>query len=70
MQEVVWNLDKPRQMAIDYLTQKSISFLDLKPILTSISQNSDELLYYKYDGHFSPAGHQAVSQALYNYLNK
>jgi hypothetical protein len=50
------------------LQKNNILQLQLLTALQNYRQKIGEPLYYKYDGHWTPAGHQVAGQAIYNYL--
>lgn len=44
-----------------------VPFIDMQPVL---QQNSEEPLYFSYDGHFNEKGHAIVAQELYTHLRR
>ncbi len=49
----------------EFCQQAGIPFLNMK---AAFEASKDFPLYYPYDGHFTPAGHQIVAQALKDFL--
>ncbi len=56
------NALRARQVDVISLTEA------LRNTRRSLAPNASNVLYYKYDGHFTPTGHRVVAQALLSYL--
>lgn len=57
----------PAEQLAEILQQRHIPHLSLLPTLKNRQQNN-EPLYYRYDGHWTPAGHRLAGQAIFNFL--
>lgn len=57
----------------DYLAEfsrnENIPFLDMTPDFKAAEADHFPL-FYNYDGHFTPAGHEVAAQALFNFLER
>ncbi len=58
----------PTKRLAQFLQQAGILHLQLLPTLQAYQASTNEPLYYKHDGHWRPAGHIAVAEAIYNKL--
>lgn len=59
---------QPTERLSQFLQQVDSLYLPLLPALQAYQANTNEPLYYKYDGHWRPAGHRVAAEAIYNYL--
>jgi lysophospholipase L1-like esterase len=59
---------RPTDRLAEILQQAGIAYVQLLPALQAYHRQSQSPLYYKYDGHWTPAGHQVAGQAIYEYL--
>ena len=66
--EQVINGPLPTTQLAEILQKNNIDYLELLPALKNHHQNGGEALYYRFDGHWTPAGHRVVSQAIFDYL--
>ncbi len=66
--QAVMSGPSPSVQLSQLLQKQNIMHLQLLPALQSYYKNSSDSLYYKYDGHWTPAGHRLAGQAIYNYL--
>ena len=48
--------------------RKNILHVELLPALQTYLRQNNQPLYYKYDGHWTPAGHTVAGQAIFDYL--
>lgn len=51
-----------------FLQQNNILQVQLLTALQNYQQEVGESLYFRYDGHWTPAGHRAAGRAIYDYL--
>lgn len=49
---------------VEFGREHNISVRNLVPAFQKASMDRDQLLYYSYDGHFTPTGHLVLSQQL------
>ncbi len=56
-------LDAPAQAVLVLLTELGIPACDLAPALRAVAEAGDNA-YFRYDGHWSPAGHAAAAEAM------
>lgn len=59
---------QPTAQMADILEQQGILYLHLLPALQEYQNKTGESLYYKFDGHWVPAGHHVASQAIVDYM--
>lgn len=67
MKKREWDLEKPNKLLESYFIENKIDYLDLSSIIKEKSQ-SEEALYFKYDGHLTEAGHRVVSEGIEKYI--
>ncbi len=60
----------PTQTLGQRLQAQDILHVQLLPALQGYHQQSGEQLYYRYDGHWTPAGHAITEQVIYDYFIK
>jgi lysophospholipase L1-like esterase len=62
-----WFDRQQRTYLAELAQQYGFYFIDLTPALQAAAQanRGDELLYYRYDLHLTPTGHQVVGRAVY-----
>lgn len=60
--------DKPTHRLGRVLEQRAIPYLQLRPQFEAYQQKNHEPLYYKYDGHWTVAGHRLTAQLIYDYI--
>jgi len=58
----------PTERLAQILQQAGIAYLSLLPALQRGHQAAQMPLYFRYDGHWTPAGHQIAGQAIFEYL--
>jgi hypothetical protein len=58
----------PAERLAGILRQHDIVYISLLPALKAHYQTDQTPLYYRYDGHWTPAGHRLAGQAIYEYL--
>lgn len=58
----------PSTRLAQFLQEAGIPHVELLLALQSYHQNSNEALYFRYDGHWTPAGHRVAAEAIFNYL--
>jgi hypothetical protein len=58
----------PSEHLAEILQQDGITYLELLPVLKDNYPKNQTPLYYRYDGHWTPAGHRLAGQAIYEYL--
>jgi hypothetical protein len=63
-----WEL--PHRMTIELLSQLGISYTPLYPAMLAAFQADGLAVHYKYDGHYTPAGHQLLAQQLLPVLQR
>lgn len=51
-----------------FLEEHDIEYIPCAPTLRDYVQDSEIPLYYRYDGHLTPAGHRAVGQCISDYF--
>ena len=59
-----WDQDKPSQRLAEIAARRGLTLIDLLPALRSARDNGAAPLYFEYDKHWTPAGHQVVAQAI------
>ena len=67
--DTVTPAQQPSARIADMLEQHTINTLSLQPIFLEHYQQNDTLLYYPYDGHWTPAGHQIAADTLYQHFS-
>ncbi len=70
MKGLEWDLEKPNRLIVEFSKKNQIAYLDLLPPLREYVNKSNELPYYKYDGHWNKKGHEIVSEMLYKKLEE
>ena len=54
----------------EFASQNEIPFLDPTDGLRAYLKDHQPSLYYKYDGHLTPLGHQITSQLIFEFLTE
>jgi len=60
----------PTEQMAQILESHNILHVQLLPALKNQLHQAGEPLYYRYDGHWTPAGHRVAGQAIFEYLVK
>jgi hypothetical protein len=68
--DVDYDFSIPELKMVEFLVAQKIPFKSLTLDLRLASKLSNQPIYYAYDGHFTAAGHLAVSDILYPILKK
>jgi lysophospholipase L1-like esterase len=58
----------PAERLAQILQRTGIAYLPLLPALQKGQREAQTPLYFRYDGHWTPAGHQVAGQAIFEYL--
>jgi hypothetical protein len=64
-----WQRDAPQQQITAFCRQQNIQVIDLLPTLGQASQNH-RYLYFRWNGHWTSAGHRIVAKVLTSVLQK
>lgn len=64
-----FDLGLPNARLTSNLELSDIDFIDCTPMVRQLSEESDERLYFKYDGHLTEAGHEVILKCLQNINN-
>lgn len=56
-----WDLEQPNRMLAGILAKNGIDYLDLLPLLRTVSGQGDAEIYLARDGHWNSAGHHAAA---------
>lgn len=65
---LVWDLDKPNRILSPFLEENSIAYLPLLPHFRRDYQETERLLHFRVDGHWTSEGHRLAADAIYEYL--
>ena len=65
-----FDLERPHTEMGKTLEELGIAHLNLNPILIDADADSEEPLYYRIDGHWTPRGHAVVGEALADWLGR
>ncbi|MEM7347098.1 MAG: hypothetical protein AAF485_22890, partial [Chloroflexota bacterium] len=69
MQALTWDLDAPNQRLTNFLSDQEIQHLDLLPIFRDAAADPQALpLHFRYDQHWTEAGHQLAAGSLHKFL--
>lgn len=68
MNELQWDLDKPRRILINFLEREEIQYLDLSPYFMEYANETGKYLHYRYDGHWNISGHHLAGETIYKWL--
>lgn len=65
----LWDWEKPNKLLAAFCKAHEIPLLDLAPIFQESIRQGAEPLYYHYDGHWNPRGHQLAADQLSQFLD-
>ncbi len=68
MREVEWDLEQPNRMVHGILDGANIPYVDLLPSFRARAEQPSELLHFRHDGHWTPAGEQLAADTIYDFL--
>lgn len=68
MREVEWDLEQPNRMVHGILDGANIPYVDLLPSFRARAEQPSELLHFRHDGHWTPAGEQLAADMIYDFL--
>jgi lysophospholipase L1-like esterase len=58
----------PARQLARLLDRHNIQYVQLLPVLQEYQLQTEEPLYFRYDGHWNAAGHSVAGQAIFQYL--
>ncbi len=68
MRQVDWDLEQPNRIVRGMLDGAAIPYVDLLPAFRAHAQQPGELLHFRHDGHWTPAGEQLAAETIYDFL--
>ncbi len=68
LQDLRQNVEAREQVIGEWCAKESLAFLSLTPALQSAAEGGTQV-YYTYDQHWTPAGHDIVAQAVLEFLD-
>lgn len=68
MRDVEWDLEQPNRMVHGILDGANIPYVDLLPAFRARAEQPSELLHFRHDGHWTPAGEQLAADMIYDFL--
>jgi len=68
IQDKYWGIPKAQTRIINALEERKIKYLDLLPVFTKEASRIPSLLYFKENEHWTPEGHQLVSNTIKDYF--
>lgn len=68
MREFEWDLEQPNRIVHGILDGAAIPYVDLLPSFRAAAQQPGELLHFRHDGHWTPAGEQLAADTIYDFL--
>ena len=61
-------LERPTERIARFLEDQDVDYVQLAPALRRCATESEDSLYYCYDGHFTPLAHRVVGQTIADYF--
>lgn len=61
--------DKHHTLALQFLKDSGLEYVDLLPPFKDAAQDDSKQLYFRIDGHWTPAGHKLAATMLRNYVD-
>jgi hypothetical protein len=68
MRERRWDLDAPRRRLSAWCSASGARCLDLEEAFVSKRNGGGEVLHFRHDGHWTPAGHAVAAAALKTFI--
>jgi lysophospholipase L1-like esterase len=68
--DAVYDFSIPEREITKFLSEQNIRFATLTPGLKTTAGHTGSRMYYAFDGHLTPAGHQAAADILYPAIKK
>lgn len=69
MQKEEWDLEQPNRAAGQIAEKAGVTFLDLLPIFRQAATTTDQPLYLRIDGHWTPAGERLAAESTAAFLH-
>jgi len=68
MQAVPWDLEAPQRRAESWCRNRAATCVSLGPRFRDVAAEGGELLHYRQDGHWTPAGHKLAAGVIGDFV--